>query len=156
MKNKILVIEDDRAISELLCMNLNAAGYETAAAYDGEEARRLLLWHEDADLALMESLLVNLIDNAFHAVDKGGRVSVRAGRENGRIFFRVADNGHGIPEKDLDRVTEAFYMADKSRSRQNGGAGLGLALCESIARLHKGKLTVESREGEGTVVSAVF
>ena len=49
MKNKILVIEDDRAISELLCMNLEAAGYETVAAYDGEEAQRLLLWHEDAD-----------------------------------------------------------------------------------------------------------
>ena len=45
MKNKILVIEDDRAISELLCMNLEAAGYETVAAYDGEEAQRLLLWH---------------------------------------------------------------------------------------------------------------
>ena len=51
MKNKILVIEDDRAISELLCMNLEAAGYETVAAYDGEEAQRLLLWHEDADMA---------------------------------------------------------------------------------------------------------
>ena len=50
MKNKILVIEDDRAISELLCMNLEAAGYETVAAYDGEEAQRLLLWHEDADM----------------------------------------------------------------------------------------------------------
>ncbi len=47
MKNKILVIEDDRAISELLCMNLEAAGYETVAAYDGEEAQRLLLWQED-------------------------------------------------------------------------------------------------------------
>ena len=46
MKNKILVIEDDRAISELLCMNLEAAGYETVAAYDGEEAQRLLLWQE--------------------------------------------------------------------------------------------------------------
>ena len=51
------MIEDDRAISELLCMNLNAAGYETAAAYDGEEARRLLLWHEDADLALVDIML---------------------------------------------------------------------------------------------------
>lgn len=57
MKNKILVVEDDRAISELLCMNLNAAGYETAAAYDGEEARRLLLWHEDADLVLLDIML---------------------------------------------------------------------------------------------------
>ena len=52
MKNKILVIEDDRAISELLCMNLEAAGYETVAAYDGEEAQRLLLWHEDVDIML--------------------------------------------------------------------------------------------------------
>ena len=57
MNNKILVIEDDRASSELLCMNLNAAGYETAAAYDGEEARRLLLWHEDASLALVDIML---------------------------------------------------------------------------------------------------
>ena len=57
MNNKILVIEDDRAISELLYMNLNAAGYETAAAYDGEEARRLLLWHEDASLALVDIML---------------------------------------------------------------------------------------------------
>ena len=48
MKNKILVIEDDRAISELLCMNLTIAGYETVAAYDGIEAQRLLLWNEDA------------------------------------------------------------------------------------------------------------
>ena len=57
MKNKILVIEDDRAISELLCMNLEASGYETVAAYDGEEAQRLLLWHEDADLAVVDIML---------------------------------------------------------------------------------------------------
>ncbi len=57
MKNKILVIEDDRAISELLCMNLDAAGYETVVAYDGEEAQRLLLWNEDADLAVVDIML---------------------------------------------------------------------------------------------------
>ena len=57
MKNKILVIEDDRAISELLCMNLEAAGDETVAAYDGEEAQRLLLWQEDADLAVVDIML---------------------------------------------------------------------------------------------------
>lgn len=57
MKNKVLIIEDDLAISELLCMNLNAAGYETAAAYDGEEAQRLLVWHQDADLALVDIML---------------------------------------------------------------------------------------------------
>ena len=57
MKNKILVIEDDRAISELLCMNLTIAGYETIAAYDGIEAQRLLLWNEDADLAVVDIML---------------------------------------------------------------------------------------------------
>ncbi len=57
MKNKILVIEDDCAISELLCMNLNAAGYETVAAYDGEEAQKLLLWQEEADLAVVDIML---------------------------------------------------------------------------------------------------
>ena len=53
MKNKILVIEDDRAISELLCMNLTIAGYETVATYDGIEAQRLLLWNEDAELSIL-------------------------------------------------------------------------------------------------------
>lgn len=57
MKNKILIIEDDQAISELLEMNLAAAGYETVAAYDGDEAGRLLVWHEDADLALVDIML---------------------------------------------------------------------------------------------------
>ena len=57
MKNKILVIEDDRAISELLCMNLTIAGYETVATYDGIEAQRLLLWNEDADLAVVDIML---------------------------------------------------------------------------------------------------
>lgn len=57
MRNKILIIEDDQAISELLVMNLCAAGYETATAYDGEEAQRLLLQHTDADLALVDIML---------------------------------------------------------------------------------------------------
>ena len=67
MKNKILVIEDDRAISELLCMNLEAAGYETVAAYDGEEAQRLLLWHEDADMAVVDIMLPGI--NGYELMD---------------------------------------------------------------------------------------
>ena len=62
MKNKILVIEDDRAISELLCMNLEAAGYETVAAYDGEEAQRLLLWQEDADIYCFDDGRIHLCE----------------------------------------------------------------------------------------------
>lgn len=101
------------------------------------------------DPELMESLLINLIDNAFHASERGGTVVLRVFREKDRKIIEIKDNGRGIPEKDVEKVTEAFYMVDKSRSRQNGGAGLGLALCVRIAELHRGKLRVCSQEGKG-------
>lgn len=65
----------------------------------------------------------------------------------------MADQGRGIPAEELGKITEAFYMVDKSRSRAEGGAGLGLALCQGIASLHRGALHFESRVGEGTVVT---
>ena len=66
----------------------------------------------------------------------------------------MADQGRGIPEGELNKITEPFYMVDKSRSRAEGGAGLGLALCKEIAELHRGQLCFESREGKGTIVTA--
>jgi len=65
----------------------------------------------------------------------------------------VTDHGRGIPKEALDRLTEPFYMVDKSRARAEGGAGLGLALCRKIAEAHGGKLEFESALGEGTSVS---
>lgn len=65
----------------------------------------------------------------------------------------VTDQGRGIPEEELDKITEAFYMVDKSRSRAQGGAGLGLALCKEIAALHQGELRFESQVGLGTKVT---
>ena len=65
----------------------------------------------------------------------------------------VRDTGKGFPEQELGRVTEAFYMVDKSRARAQGGAGLGLALCARIVDLHGGRLEIESREGQGTQVT---
>ncbi len=59
----------------------------------------------------------------------------------------------GISKEDLKKVTEPFYMVDKSRSRKAGGAGLGLALCEKIAQLHHGNIQIESQLGEGTTVT---
>ena len=67
--------------------------------------------------------------------------------------LQVVDNGRGMPEAALNRVTEAFYRVDKSRSRAQGGAGLGLALCEKIAVLHQGRITFESTLGQGTTVT---
>ena len=67
--------------------------------------------------------------------------------------FTVTDHGSGIPKEALDRLTEPFYMVDKSRARAQGGAGLGLALCQKIAEVHGGKLVFESVPGKGTSVN---
>lgn len=106
------------------------------------------------DPALLQTLLQNLLDNARKATDSGGQV-VLAGRRDGEGYrITVADQGRGIPEGELNKITEPFYMVDKSRSRAEGGAGLGLALCKQIAELHRGRLRFESREGKGTIVTA--
>ena len=69
---------------------------------------------------------------------------------------KVVDNGRGIPPEEISRITEAFYMVDKSRSRKEGGAGIGMALCQKIIQIHGGKLNIESRLGEGTVMKVAF
>ena len=70
--------------------------------------------------------------------------------------FEVKDHGVGIPKEEQHKITKAFYMVDKSRSRKEGGAGLGLAICGQIAKLHHARLEIRSREGEGTVVRIHF
>ena len=68
----------------------------------------------------------------------------------------VSDNGRGIPETDIDRITEAFYMVEKSRSRQQRGVGLGLSLVSRIAKLHGASLTFKSTEHVGTTVTVTL
>jgi signal transduction histidine kinase len=100
---------------------------------------------------LFKTLMLNLIDNAIKA---GGSVIEVAGEQSGnRYCVSVSDNGRGISASELDRITEAFYMVDKSRSRKQHGAGLGLALAARIAEIHGGMLRFESEEGTGTVVT---
>ena len=68
----------------------------------------------------------------------------------------VKDNGRGIPKEELERVTEAFYMVDKSRARKEGGAGLGMAICRQIIEVHGAEWNVESTQGEGTCITMLF
>lgn len=86
---------------------------------------------------LLESLLINLIDNGIKACESGGCVQVKAYRDGEKAVLSVSDNGRGIPPEELGRVREAFYRVDKARSRKEGGAGLGLSLCEQIADIHQ-------------------
>ncbi len=107
--------------------------------------------HIDPDL--IETACLNLLDNARKATPPGGRIVITGRKEeDGRCLIQVTDPGHGIPPKDLPRITEPFYMSDKSRARAQGGAGLGLALCQKIVTLHGGTLEFESTPGVGTTV----
>lgn len=105
---------------------------------------------------LVKSLLYNLMDNAAKAMDADGIIAVKATVIPGGCQFVVVDNGRGMEEKELAKITEAFYRVDKSRSRQQGGAGLGLALCKQIVELHNGSLHYESKPGVGTKVTVTL
>lgn len=102
---------------------------------------------------LFQTLLINLIDNARKASEDGGAIAL-LGRVEGDFYcFSVRDEGRGIPEAELGKITEAFYMVDKSRSRAQNGAGLGLALCDRIVKLHGGTMEFASALGAGTTVT---
>ncbi|MDE7133578.1 MAG: HAMP domain-containing histidine kinase [Lachnospiraceae bacterium] len=104
------------------------------------------------DKDLMISLLTNIVDNAVKASKTGSDIIMEAKEDR----ITVRDFGCGIPEDEIPRVTEAFYMVDKARSRKAGGCGLGLALCGKIAELHGAELEITSKEGEGTEVSVIW
>jgi signal transduction histidine kinase len=102
---------------------------------------------------LVKSLILNLIDNARKALDSGGEILVESRRTPDGVVIRVADNGRGMPETELSKITDAFYRVDKSRSRAQGGVGLGLALCREIVTIHNGAISFDSAVGKGTVVT---
>ncbi len=95
-------------------------------------------------------LVNNLIDNGLKASPPESRVSVRAFSEDGHVTLEVADQGIGMRREELARIKEAFYRVDKARSRADGGAGLGLSICERIALLHRAELSFDSEPGKGT------
>lgn len=106
-----------------------------------------------ADRELFSSLLYNLIDNARKACSVGGTVEVTCKASAKALTIRIIDNGVGMSKSELKRITEPFYMADKSRSRKAGGAGLGLSLCMEIAKRHHASFRIDSEPNIGTTVT---
>jgi two-component system phosphate regulon sensor histidine kinase PhoR len=104
----------------------------------------------EADGALLERALSNLVDNALKYTPERGRIRISAGLENGHVVMSVEDNGGGIPEADLPRIFERFYRVDKSRSRDLGGTGLGLSIVKHIIQLHGGTISVRSSPAGST------
>lgn len=101
---------------------------------------------------LFKTLMINLIDNARKASRKGQTVEFYGKSEDGGYAFYVKDYGRGMRKEDISKITEPFYMIDKSRSRSQNGAGLGLALCHRIAGIHGTELEYDSEETQGTTV----
>jgi two-component system sensor histidine kinase SenX3 len=97
------------------------------------------------------SAVANLIDNAVKYSDADSDVVVESRRQNGSVEIIVTDTGVGIPARDIDRIFERFYRVDRARSRDTGGTGLGLSIVRHVATNHSGEVTVQSREGEGSI-----
>lgn len=108
------------------------------------------------DLDLLSSLFLNLIDNSRKACDIGGEILWIGQRTEDGYCFILKDNGQGIPADEIQKITEPFYMVDKSRARKEGGAGMGMALCQVIIKCHHAKWEIQSRLGEGTEIRVRF
>lgn len=110
----------------------------------------------DGDIELLRSAFINLIDNARKASEEGSDIRFTGTLENDSYIIRVVDRGCGISKEHLSHITDAFYMVDKSRSRKEGGAGLGLSLANLIFRCHDAAFSIESTEGVGTTIQITF
>ncbi len=128
-----------------------------AAAKQGVEIKvRAESVYCKCDRLLTQMLISNLVNNAIKACKENGSVTVGNYIENGRAVIFVEDNGVGMTKEQMARITEPFYRTDKSRSREDGGTGLGLALCDRIAKAHNTELCFESTVGVGSRVTVSF
>ena len=101
-------------------------------------------------------MLYNIADNAIRYTNQNGTVNIFTGTINGHAFYRVEDNGIGIPENEQKRIFERFYRVDKSHSRATGGTGLGLSIVKHGAILHNAEIKLKSEPGKGTKMELVF
>jgi heavy metal sensor kinase len=109
--------------------------------------QKAVVW---GDRARLKQIIVNLLDNAIRFTPRGGKVSLRTTSDEGGSVFEISDTGIGIPEASLPFVFDRFFRADAARSREDGGAGLGLSIVKSICTAHGAQIDVQSRPRCGT------
>lgn len=118
-----------------------------------EKCDNVLLMGSDI---LIYRLVYNLVENAIKYNFSGGTVTVNATQQNSQLHLTVEDTGNGIPEELKERIFEPFFRLDKSRSRELGGVGLGLALVREIVRGHNGSILVKNNANSGTTFEVIF
>jgi signal transduction histidine kinase len=109
-----------------------------------------------ADKNLIKQMLRALIDNGIKFTPSDGMIEVHTFQEQDQTVFEIRDNGIGIPEEEIGSIFDRFYMADKARSKEKGGNGLGLSIVKWIVESHGGSVSAESPQGGGTVVTVDF
>lgn len=177
------ILDDHQRVEELVSSMLTLARFdEMASAFEsevdlGRETERSLAglssYAEERGISLrlsdcsqdvrvrvtaeaLETLVSNLVMNAVQHSSDGSEVLVTVRAEGPKVSLAVQDFGNGISEANLQHVFERFFREDPSRSRETGGAGLGLSICKSIVERAGGSIEIQSRKGEGTVVRAHF
>ena len=118
-----------------------------------EKCDNVLLMGSDI---LIYRLVYNLVENAIKYNFSGGTGTVNATQQNSQLHLTVEDTGNGIPEELKERIFEPFFRLDKSRSRELGGVGLGLALVREIVRVHNGSILVKNNANSGTTFEVIF
>ena len=118
-----------------------------------EKCDNVLLMGSDI---LIYRLVYNLVENAIKYNFSGGTVTVNATQQNSQLHLTVEDTGNGIPEELKERIFEPFFRLDKSRSRELGGVGLGLALVREIVRVHNCSILVKNNANSGTTFEVIF
>ncbi|MGB8437397.1 MAG: phosphate regulon sensor histidine kinase PhoR [Burkholderiales bacterium] len=135
------IVEDARVLS---------AGRHHVQLHVGEPARLVADEHE------IRSAFANLVSNAVRYTPQGGRITLGWGQRGDEGVFSVEDTGIGIERRHIPRLTERFYRADTSRSRDTGGTGLGLAIVKHVLTRHQGRLEIESELGRGSRFEVLF
>jgi cell cycle sensor histidine kinase DivJ len=110
----------------------------------------------NGDPRAFKQILLNLVSNAIKFTERGGKVTVSASVEGARLMLRVSDTGVGIAADDLRRIGDPFFQAGKTYQRRHEGTGLGLSIVKGLVNLHNGEFNVQSKVGEGTMVTVAL
>ena len=154
LREKALQLEENRVLPILYeirdIMKVKAEEKGVQIKVQGEETRLLL------DKDLFKGALINLVDNALNASYQGKEIIMGIEKEQNTVTVFVQDEGKGMEDWETKKVKEPFYRVDKSRSRKEGGLGLGLAITHQIVEGHGAELGIKSQPGRGTTVSIIF
>lgn len=110
----------------------------------------------DADISNVKELIRIFIDNAIKYTEENGKINIFSQKDNGKIYINIQDNGIGIAEEEQENIFDRFYRIDKSRNKETGGVGLGLAIAKSIANMNNAEIKLENKQGKGSTFTLIF